>query len=300
MKKLFTLLLALIASISMHATEIIDGIKYKLNSTDMTAEVTDAITDSGDVVIPSSVTYQNNEYIVISIGDFAFYLCTGLTSVSIPYSVTSIGEFAFFECTGLTSVSIPYSVTSIGEFAFWKCESLTSVVIPNSVTSIGEQAFWKCESLTSITNYAIVPQAINSNVFDFVNKSTCTLYVPNTSIAAYQAADGWGDFTNILPLLYFTVNYLNKAGGVMESEQVLLSFPEAPEIGGFTFSYWKVVEGDIADGINIQAVYESNNPTSAPAVFTNPSNPAQKLIRNGNVYILTDDKIYTATGAEVK
>ena len=86
---------------------------------------------------------------------------------------------------------------------------------------------------------------------------------------------------------------------MIKSEQVTLSFPKVPQIEGFTFSYWKVVEGDIAEGIHIQAVYRANIPTSAPEVYTNPSNPAQKLIRNGNVYILTEDKTYTITGQEV-
>ena len=50
----------------------------------------------GDLVIPDGVT---------SIGDSAFYECSGLTSVEIPASVTSIGNYAFDVCTGLTSVT---------------------------------------------------------------------------------------------------------------------------------------------------------------------------------------------------
>ena len=80
----------------------------------------------------------------VSISGYAFYGCTGLTSITIPNSVTSIGEFAFSGCTGLTSVTIPNSVTSIGKSAFSGCTGLTSVTIPNSVTSIGKCAFWYC------------------------------------------------------------------------------------------------------------------------------------------------------------
>ena len=83
-------------------------------------------------------------------------------------------------------------------------------------------------------------------------------------------------------------------------EIVSIKVPAAPAITGFTFLKWEIVSGDLADGFVIQAVYTANTPTEAPAVYTNPTNPAQKLIRNGNVYILTDDKTYTVTGQEVK
>ena len=99
--------------------------------------------------IPNSVT---------SIGNAAFYGCSGLTSVTIPNSVTSIGDGAFRDCSGLTSVTIPNSVTSIGDGAFRDCSGLTSVVIPNSVTSISYEAFSGCGSLTSV----IIPSSVTS------------------------------------------------------------------------------------------------------------------------------------------
>jgi len=94
------------------------------------------------VTIPSSVT---------AIRQGAFITCSGLTSITIPSSITSIADGTFFYCSGLTSVNIPSSVTAIEKQAFDRCESLPSVTIPSSVTAIGDEAFNRCESLTSVT-----------------------------------------------------------------------------------------------------------------------------------------------------
>ena len=95
---------------------------------------------------------------VTSIGDHAFWDCSGLTSVTIPDGVTSIGDSAFSGCAALTSVTIPEGVTSIGDYAFAYCVSLTSVTIPDGVTSIGDSAFSGCTALTSVT----IPGSVTS------------------------------------------------------------------------------------------------------------------------------------------
>ena len=86
---------------------------------------------------------------VTSIGDSAFFGCTGLTNIGIPDCVTSIGDYAFSGCTGLTSIDLPDAVTSLGTRAFSYCSSLTSIDLPDTVTSIGNCAFEKCTSLKS-------------------------------------------------------------------------------------------------------------------------------------------------------
>ena len=53
------------------------------------------------------------------LGDYAFYGCSSLTSLTIPSSVTSIGEWAFAGCSGLGNLTIPSSVTKIANHAFW-------------------------------------------------------------------------------------------------------------------------------------------------------------------------------------
>lgn len=93
----------------------------------------------------------------LRIGNYAFYDCTSLETVSYQKQGGSphitIGELAFYWCTSLTNVPLLAGdvVTTIGPGAFWGCTSLASLTIGNSVTSIGHDAFYICTSLTSIT-----------------------------------------------------------------------------------------------------------------------------------------------------
>ena len=106
MKKRFTaclttLILSVFFSISALAYDVeVDGICYDISENNAT--VTDGWRSSGDIVIPESITYNDSKYSVTSIGDYAFYRCSSLTSVTIPNSVTSIGESAFARCSSLT------------------------------------------------------------------------------------------------------------------------------------------------------------------------------------------------------
>lgn len=169
---------------------------------------------------------------ITSIGYRAFSDCRDMTSIHIPSSVQSIGQEAFANCTVLSSIeveagntvydsrnncnaiirtadntliqgcknsTIPNDVVSIASGAFSECTGLTSIDIANSVTSIGDGAFWYCTGLKSIICKAATPPTLGEFVFLLVNKSI-PLYVPAGSIAAYQAADQWKSFTNIVPI----------------------------------------------------------------------------------------------------
>lgn len=140
---------------------------------------------SGDLVIPSTVTYDGQTYTVIGIaytvyvevgwgghwftfGD-GFVDCSGLTSVTIPNTVTCIGPNAFASCSGLTSVTIPSAVTYIGHGAFRDCSGLTSVNFnADSCTYMNplydghyELVFDGCSNLTTLNignNVKVIPQ----------------------------------------------------------------------------------------------------------------------------------------------
>ena len=251
------------------------------------------------ITIPNSVT---------SIGERAFEFCKSLISITIPNSVTSIGNSAFQGCWNLTSITIPNSVTSIGEYAFLYCHSLTSITLGSGVTSIGKEAFYGCSSLAVVNVEATTPPTLSADAF--TSSPTCN--IPCGTLEVYQASD-WqnvvsefveqcsddsgddGDMDKDL-----TIVFSDRDNNQISAQTVTLRVPVAPQIAGFTFLYWLPVAEPVDDVITLQAVYESNTPTAAPEVYVNPSNPAQKLIRNGQVYILHEEKMYTISGQVVK
>ncbi len=143
-RKLTSILLAVFMAFSLFTIAPITAsaatsgdFEYKVLN-DGTAEITKYKGYAKTLTIPSEL----DGYTVTCIGDWAFYYCHLLESVTIPDSVTSISSGAFIECSRLESVTIPDSVTSIGNSVFSECTSLRSITIPNSVTSIGMYAFY--------------------------------------------------------------------------------------------------------------------------------------------------------------
>ena len=152
-KQLLMTVVVLLCSSTVNAYDFeVDGIYYNIVSlTDLTVEVTSGDNEySGEVVIPSTVTYKSKVLTVTAIGDYAFWGCKSITAITIPEGVTSIGYSAFNGCSSLTAITIPESVTSIGNWAFGDCCSLTSITIPESVTSIGDDAFHGCTSIKEL------------------------------------------------------------------------------------------------------------------------------------------------------
>lgn len=136
---------------------------------------------------------------VVNIGHYAFSGCSSLQSIDIPNSLMVINSGFCYNCTSLLKIDIPNSVTEIGVWTLAACSSLQSIDIPSSVTSIGWCTFSNCVSLQFIHLYWEDPNKceINEEIFDGVNKDTCTLYVPSGTRWAYRHHPVWGQFKNI-------------------------------------------------------------------------------------------------------
>lgn len=137
-----------------------DGLYYEVLSVpELTCMVVSGDVEySGDIIIPSEVTYKDRNFKVTTICGQCFVDCKSLTSIEIGESVTIIGWEAFRGCSGLTNIIIPNSVTTIVEKAFERCTSLSQITLSNSLATIEKGVFWGCSSLKKI----IIPNSVTS------------------------------------------------------------------------------------------------------------------------------------------
>lgn len=150
------------------------------------------IGSGGVFVIPDYAT---------SIGSYAFYGCNNLTSITIPDNVTQIGAYAFRGCTSLIDVTIPNKVKVIEDEMFYGCSNLAYLNVSNGVTNIQRSSFGNCSNLTTMVFQSTIPPVLNySNAFNGTH-ADLKIYVPDTSVDAYKAANNWVAYADkILPL----------------------------------------------------------------------------------------------------
>ena len=128
-----------------------DGIAYKMLSESEVEVSRNLRIKFLDVVIPNSVEYEGNTYLVTKIGEMAFYGCRKIVTISLPDSVKEIGEAAFCCCEMLMTVNIPAGIEKIEYETFYGCEHLESLFIPYNVRVVEDRALWYCRGLKSIS-----------------------------------------------------------------------------------------------------------------------------------------------------
>ena len=139
---------------------------------------------TGDVVIPSYVTFDNEEF-----------ACYNLTSVSIGENVLELGTNSFIACSKLTTVNTGSGVRVIKDSAFENCNALETVTIGKNVTEIGSYVFYGCLYLTTINSLNPIPPTITESTFEIFHRyGYSTVFVPIGSLEAYKTAEYWSVF----------------------------------------------------------------------------------------------------------
>lgn len=231
--KLFFLSLFLLAAINLRAYDFKYGDLYY----DITSDSTVAVTQDSkahykgisSIQIPASIPYSGKKYSVTSIGEYTFFECSSLKSITISQSVTKIEEHIIDGCNNLQAVVvergnpiydsrsncnaiietatntlivgcrstiIPNTVDTIGKYAFCRCDSLKSIIIPYGVKSIAHFAFCRCENLTTIS----IPNSV-TKIGDYVFSDCPKL----NSITIPGSVAGWGEMTFYSSYLSFVI-----------------------------------------------------------------------------------------------
>ena len=127
------------------------GIVYEWNENSITVTGTILDFQGGEITIPATIKKGGISYPVTGVGDWAFYRCGALKTLTFSGSVDSIGDEAFQYCIALDTVTFSGDVRSIGFGAFESCGALDTVTFSGDVGSIGDDAFWGCDALNTVT-----------------------------------------------------------------------------------------------------------------------------------------------------
>lgn len=282
-KKIFTLMIAILASIGMicaknsTGSELIYRDSIRITFVPPTTFIYDTFLVvapnpyvdkyAGDIVIPDSVEINGRKRCVVSIGAKAFKSCVNVTSVTIPNTITTIGEQAFFECNGLTSIVLPESLKNLCNYAFDGCFYLVSVNIPSSLTKINRGAFGRCHSLQSLVIPSTITHISDYSFYECIGLTSVTCYAVNPPImGGANVFDQYVDCSKI-PLYV--------------PEESVEAYKAADE--------WKEFNPILP--IDTQDVEQ---------VSQQPTAKSQKLIKDGQVLILRGDNTYTLQGQEMK
>ena len=186
MKQLLLFLFLMSCLVANAYDFMVDNIAYNKNSDGNS--VTATYTHYGNnypgvtnLSIPQSVFYANRQYTVTAIGEYAFYECESLKSITIPVTVQTIGDYAAFGCEKMNTLSLGSNVRTIGKYAFSET-SLLALDLPLSVTSLGNYAFAACTKLTQLNTGNGLQQIGRSAFYGCSSLFTATLGVKVNTI----------------------------------------------------------------------------------------------------------------------
>ena len=273
------------------------------------------------VTIPNSVT---------SIGNDAFYGCDALTSVTIGNSVTSIGEYAFWYCSSLKNVIIGSSVKVLEKEAFANCSSIETITCYSQrPPTVNQDALYRLDYSTIVYVpadylntykmhdawglYDVRPLGATSKQVTDV----AVIPADNTAEVAWPAVSGAATYElvikdksgNVICTLIFNAN--GQLTQIAFNAPARNNAPQQTQAAGFSFTvtgldsgtnYDLVITSKDNNGGTLDTKTVSFTTTGdAQGVDEVPSDQVRstKVVRDGQIFILRGEKVYTVTGQEV-
>ena len=258
---------------------------------------------SKDGVVFSSDTTELKVYPPAKIG----------TTYSIPLPVEAIAEGAFYNCLKITSMKMENNIQSIGESAFEGCMKLGSITFGEKVETIGQRAFYNDSILSSITSNVINIPSLTPDVFLYYRSKThqevdhtrkMYLYIAEHRKSEYEALPVWKNMIMITHRAegIWKVVWKDWNNTILKEEYVengkSATPPDEPSREGYIFTGWDKSYENVTSDLTIKALYKKEGEGLEDVIGEGQC--TNKILYEGQIYILRGEKIYTLQGQEMK
>lgn len=149
------------------------------------------------VVYPAASSTPSSGWVGYTKPTGALTIPATVTNGGTTYAVVAVDKFAFYNCTGLTSVVVPEGVTAVRASAIRGCTALTTVILPSTLDSLANYSLADCPALSTLTLHCSTPPATQANTFSNDSLGAVTLYVPCGTTAAYSTVSPWSLFGSV-------------------------------------------------------------------------------------------------------
>ena len=147
-----------------------------------------------------------------------------IKTINMPNEMTKIGDYTFYRCTALTSISLPEQLKHIGNRAFAQDTKIAGeVVIPEGVTDIADRAFYNCNKVNRFTLLPLTSPTLGEKVFE---STSASFYISCEAMDNYKVATNWSKLKSRFVDACLNIYHYNTAlgaNGVYATEETLVA-----------------------------------------------------------------------------